>query len=332
MTPSHPNVDPLLAVLSVLTGTDLSHDTLVAGLRQRQLRHFARLLQYRLSTSLDAGSVETCQAILDGLDETTVEQFLRSPAVCEVLRLGQPGHDVRRLVESACVPAAPVAPTLRCGIPVERSLPAVLQHPSSGTICPRVPSDQETDVAVQEVDRALDVLRAVFPEGHAAFVGLVRTVVFRVDTGRPDECWAATSGLAIGRIVVVNPGRNAVPLLAEMLLHEVTHIAIDIAELESPLLRSPSMLGHPARVASPWSGNLLSTHALLHAAVVWAVLLHFWRLADTRGLHREFAGERMAYIRAGFARADLPALLRPVAGELSDRTPRLLAVAQALAA
>jgi hypothetical protein len=92
------------------------------------------------------------------------------------------------------------------------------------------------------------------------------------------------------------------------------------------------MLGHPARVASPWSGNPLSTHALLHATIVWAVLLHFWRLADARHAHSALARERIAYIRAGFARADIPTLLRPVADALSDRAPLVLALARATAA
>lgn len=76
-------------------------------------------------------------------------------------------------------------------------------------------------------------------------------------------------------------------------------------------------------------GNPLSAHALLHATVVWAVLLGYWTSARDHTEAGELGRTRTQYIRDGFAHAEPSMLLAPVADLLAECAPDVMALAWA---
>jgi hypothetical protein len=350
--------DPLLRILSGILGTPLSAGSVVEQLRALRLRRLARLMHYRIATLGEADEAASCLALLDQLSETAADQLLRSPALCENLRLSAEGGDLKDLLAAAHAadtgelldawstmgdtwlgrnpPAgAPVVsregrffgPRLACGIPLDLSLPPAVAYPSSGLQRPYIPDGKETAAAVEHLDRAVEVLREVYPLGESILIGLSSNLVLRGDSARGKECWGASSGMAIGRIVVANPAiASSAAQLGEVLLHEATHCALDCAELDCSLLQLSGEV-KPVAVPSPWTGSPLSPHALVHACVVWAVLLEYWACHRARHREDEAARARYGFIRAGFERIDLRALLGPIAGYLSDAAPRAVASA-----
>ncbi len=360
-TPLAPDAHaPLFAVLSYLVGARISTDNIATELHHRHLIHMARLVHYRIATTFGEREADAARRVLSALGEETLDHLLRAPALCEALRAGTSPDDVWRLLDVAravdeCLrpdvwsamgdfwlgirPPLNVrvtaeahgfrGPRLACGIPVDVSLPAAPAHPSSGVRLPRPLNAAEMQSALARLDQAVAFIGRVSPAGHLIVANLVRNIVLRADAGRPGECWAATSGLAIGRVVVINPHIGPLAMLGEALLHEATHCALDIVELEHPLLRHAQFMSHDARVPSPWSGNPLSAHALLHATVVWAVLLGYWTSAGEHTDDGELVRGRTQYIRDGFSRADPSMLLAPVADVLSERAPDVVALAWA---
>lgn len=351
--------DPLLAVLAYLSGDHLSPENVAGSLADRHLRCMARLLHYRISTRLDEDNAEQYRGLLASLSDAAAERLLRAPSVCEALRTDDRFNELSRLIENECAadvgiprndwsPTGDVwlgetrpdegglaaraaglgSPRLACGTPLDHSLPSWLEHPSSGLVSPRALTAAEIDTAVARIDQALAIVRHAYPAGFSVFSGLVRNLVLRVDDARPHECWAATSGLAIGRVVVVNPHIGPVAQLGEVLLHEATHCALDIVELEHPMLRRAQLTGADTRVLSPWSGSPLSAHALVHASVVWAVLHNYWdRLSGV--VDEELVTTRRRYIRRGFERTDPTLVLEPVRHVLSEQAPDVTALAWA---
>lgn len=326
----------LVCIVSEVLATDISASSLVHALRERRFVHLARLLHYRIATLPDPKARETCLRQLERLSEDAVDRLLRSPALCEILRLGGDAESLISLLESEAAldsggaiahrggwsalgnvwlgdePPNPfwplrlreghlTGPELACGIPIDLSLPPAVGRPSAGLKNPRIPDCGETQQAVELLNAAVDILDETSPINHTIFVGLTSNVVLRIDSARAAESWGASSGVAIGRTVIVNPAVAAGPhVLAESLLHEATHTAVDCAELESPLILDPVALAD-ATVSSPWTGNPLSLHAFLHACAVWAVLLEYWANYRMAGRTTEYGRERCAFIRRGFA-------------------------------
>jgi len=359
-------MDPLRRVLGRVLEAPVAPGELeqvVPLLQRRRLEHLARLLHYRIAKLPDRAQAAACLALLDALSETAALRLLRAPALCEVLRLDGDGARLLALLQAEhdldtgthrdgwCAlgavwlgegppPGAPAvtyghgrfrARALACGIPLDLSLPAAVENPGAGLRRPLVPDRETTLDGLDRLDRAVALLDEVVPAAHGLLRGLGGNIVLREDAARTSECWGASSGIAIGRIVVVNPAAAAsTGMLAEALLHETVHAALDCAELGSPLLRLDAA-GADATLPSPWSGNPLSPHAFLHACVVWAVLLDYW--SGYRALRGEEEGAvaRQAYIRRGFAAIDGRDALAPVAHCLADAAPDVVAIACACA-
>lgn len=273
---------------------------MVPALRAIRLERLARLLHLRIAR-MEAADAGRAGALLDAMDDAQAEALLHSPALCEILRTGRPADGLLALMAA--------------GAPFRPPLPARLANPSAGLQQPFIPGAGEKIHARERIGAALNHLHSVVPRGHAVFKGLVEEVVQRGDSARRSECWGASSGAAIGRIAVINVTASESPAqLGEVLLHEATHCAIDCAELVAPL----AALDHADSplTPSPWTGNPLAPHALIHASVVWAVMHEYWRAC--RGLPQ--AAARLHFIEQGFERLDS-----------SGQTPRA-AVAMAQAA
>lgn len=335
--------DPLLSIVSTILGMEIAADHFLDTLRTHRLHHIARLLHYRIATIYNVKEAAGCVAVLEHLSEDATERLLRAPALCELLRLGVAGDRLKKLLEVELLadlgdysdawsaqgdvwlgrhlPADTSlltyehgrfrTPRLDCNIPLDFSLPPLVEHPSSGLGHPKILDRAETLAALESLNGALDVLRAVYPLGYSAFASLTTNLVLRREDTRAEECWGATSGMAIGRIVIVNPAASRdEAFLAEALLHEATHCALDCAELEKPMLRL-SADATSVTVNSPWTGNPLSSHALLHACVVWSVLLKYWTSYCTTLGDDESVAARRRFIQRGFQLIDPSTILAP---------------------
>lgn len=221
-------------------------------------------------------------------------------------------------------------PRLDGGLALDCSLPAATAFPRGGAERPDYLSGPALDDAVARIESALRMIVEVAPAASAAVARLVVNLVLRSDPDRPMALQSATSAAAMGRVLLVNAHVPEVPVaeLAEALVHESVHIAVSLAELDTPLA-----LGEAARgdvvVASPWTGARLPLHAFLHACLVWFALLRFWLRAGTDSGAQTFAEMRCHDIRAGFrrlldadvlqVRADLvPATVRDLLFSLRD--------------
>lgn len=271
----------LCAIVSSMLERPLEEHAMVDTLRGIRLERMARLLHLRIARMEQ--DADRARALLEALNEDSAHTLLESPALCEILRTGRPAAELIALLASGA--SAP--------------LPARLVNPSAGLQQPFIPDPVEEAQSRARIDAALTHLQATTAFGHGVFTGLVKEVVLRGDNARRAECWGASSGAAIGRVAVINTlASNSPAQLAEVLLHEATHCALDCAELVSPLAE----LDHAAStfVPSPWTGNPLAPHALIHASVVWAVLHEYWRACAGQAQ----AAARMRFIEQGFTRLD----------------------------
>src|SRR5205807_6655310 len=110
-------------------------------------------------------------------------------------------------------------------------------------------------------------------------------------------------------------------------LHEATHCALDCAELDNSMLRSNAASTVGLTVPSPWSGNPLSPHALVHACAVWAVLLRFWEYYNLKHCGCEAVRARCLFIRRGFDSISPPTLLAPIDNFLTETAAQVVAIA-----
>lgn len=351
-------------ILGALLHRPLADEDCIAALQALRYERLARLLHYRLATqTVSPQRRERCVWLLEQLSEDAAAELLRSPALCRALRLGDPEADtladqleaayaadsgVRRDVWSVLGDVwlgetAPdgtiglnrlgrrwVGPRLACGLSLDLSLPAAVVHPSAGLREPAFPTQHRLDADCEAIDRALDLLQQTAPLGFALYRDLVSNLVLREEASRPNECWGATSGVVIGRVVMVNTHAASPTMLAEALLHEAVHCALDCAELANPLL-SWQRTTDPAANAtrpSPWTGNPLTPHAFIHACVVWAVLHRYWE-----AFHRDFPAvggsrERESFIEKGFRSPAFAASADHASAYLSDEAPAIMALSR----
>ncbi|MFC4161896.1 aKG-HExxH-type peptide beta-hydroxylase [Chitinimonas lacunae] len=329
--------DLLPALIAILLERPIEPHNCVVTLRQVRDERLARLLHYRLAKLSDATRREHCYALLDELPEQAASELLRAPRLCQALRQGgDDGQQLATLIEAAHIAAgdehlddwsplghlwlgeAPPAdtpgltrigrrwagPRLACGVPIDLSLPPRLVHPSAGLRQASLPDRRRLDADRAAIDEALNLLCQTVPLGFDLYHGLVGNLVLRQEASRPHECWGATSGVVIGRVVMVNTSAATSPaMLAEALLHEAVHCALDCAELVHPLLdweRFADPAVNDTR-PSPWTGNPLTPHAFIHACVVWAVLHRYWREYHARFVESPGSRERQRFIERGFA-------------------------------
>lgn len=306
----------LSGVVSTILARPVTAAEMVEVLAQLRFERLARLLHWRIAQMAQAEHRDHAAMLIEALSNEQAKAMLLAPALCEILRTGRGGADLLALIARAGRPERQHAVRLGCGIPLEAELPAGLAHPTAGLQQPYLPDRRQQAAAIASIDTALAHLQAVMPFGQQLFSGLVSTCVLRGERTRPLECWGASSGAAIGRVAIINCWSAGSPaVLAEILLHEATHCAIDCAELLVPLVPADE-LSRPvpgALIDSPWTGNPLTLHALIHASVVWAVLHQYWTACPPDGTARA----RLAFIERGFAlAAQAPPLPAQKAGQV----------------
>ncbi|MFC5474604.1 aKG-HExxH-type peptide beta-hydroxylase [Paraherbaspirillum soli] len=351
-----PNI--LLDVVSAVLDQPVTAGDLASSLHNARYTYLARLLHYRIATLPDPKDIEQCLTLLQELSEQAATDVLRSPAMCQLLRIGSGGEQsIKDLLKIAhatdsgqyldawsllgdvwlgqdvppgCLPLEYqdkrfCGPRLACGLPLDLSLPAALEIPSAGLQRPRLLSRHDTNYACECLDAAVEILETSSPLGHSIFSMLATNLVLRTETSRPSECWGATSGAAIGRIVVVNAAAAAHPkALAEVLLHEATHCAIDCAELSRPLVQWHAASTAGNTIPSPWTGNPLTPHAYIHACIVWVTLLEYWHCYRRLYGEDEISRARLLFIERGFKAMDGADHLGSMAGQMSDFAPQVV--------
>lgn len=275
--------------------------------------------------------------LLDHLSESIAEDFLLSPTVCSLLRTAAPwtgilqllrtaafeseggrfpecsadaggGHPLPSAQTAAC--AAPwhglsVVPRLRWNVALDHTLPLQPGIPSAGLLSPQLPAGDVLRVELSRLDEAVCLLDSLGTGDWQLCGRQPRHLVLRHEPSRPNDCWGASSGIAIGRVVLVNvTAVQDLRMLAEILLHECVHVALDRAELVQPLWDVNTATHSLSNITlpSPWSGNPLTCHALVHATVVWAVLGVYWKVCEVAGRGDETSRGRLTYIANGFTR------------------------------
>ncbi len=327
--------DPLVKVIACVLAPQRGTDDPIKQLHDIRLKSMARMLHWRIAQMHSHGQRQACYRMLEEISETQTHRLLSSPALCEVLRSGVPENRIVALLASVCASgtgrrlnawsvmgnvwlgttpplrfpflcrhdARFCGPRLACCIPVDLSLPEQAIVPSAGLRQASALSNSDLAATVTQIDNAVGLLAEIYPLGHQVFTRLVGNVVIRHDAARPLECWGASSGIAIGRVVIVNAlAQPDTRMLGEVLLHESTHCAMDCAELYRPLWQSDDSdsraMGTP--LAYPWTGNELTVHAFAHACIVWAVLLRYWTVCEQRNGADEVSQTRRFFIERGF--------------------------------
>jgi len=334
------------------------HGDLGDALQSVRHSHLARLLHYRVAQLEHDCERKACSQAIHALSEHAARRLLRAPALCQALRMGCNADRLLTLIESeialdagqikACwsalgdiwLDAAPPvrvhslqmqagrwrAPWLRCGLTLDLSLPARLEHPSANLHEPGIPGVARTLANLALLNRAAELLQDALPSAHTLLQKLGGSIVLRSDDARPDDCWGASSELAVGRMVLVNVTAAAsTALCAEMLLRELTHFALDCAELEYPLMRKPDALAEVS-MPSPWTGVPLGLHAFLHTCAVSTVLADFWSRVEHLNAEEQ---ERQSAIRRGFKNLH-PQCLKPYRSGLSPTAHNLVSKALAV--
>jgi HEXXH motif-containing protein len=139
--------------------------------------------------------------------------------------------------------------------------------------------------------RALDFINA-----HMKKVLLCRS-------GAIDGASSASNRELVGFCVLTNmhaPGDHVL-VCAEALVHESIHQYLYKTEVESGNFCD---LNEVRTYRSPWSGNRIPLHSLIHACFVWYGLLTFWcRLAQSAGVREEasLVREKASQVMFGFA-------------------------------
>lgn len=314
--------DPLSSILCCMLDSGASgkeQDLLLTSERQTRL---ARMLHYRISKLKSPIESEKAASILEGLSGIVADRLLSSPRVSEVLRTGGQDDillDLLNVAEAESDGKSIVAwsllgnkwlglsgedqklvgnNSLFCGVPIDSSCGLSVVSPSGGMIDPYFLGEDQIASALNDINSGVEFLRQTYHPGYRRFVTLVSNMLLRGDRQRPNECWGATSGIAIGRLLMVNPFIVQEPsLLGELLLHETVHISIDCGELKSPLWNEELSL--LPDIVSPWSGNVISSHAMLHAVIVWAILLDYWNVCVRETKITEKGLQRRTFVASG---------------------------------
>lgn len=302
------------------------------GLLRLRLEHMARLLHLRLA---DSDHQHDGLGLLDRLSEPVAARLLLAPGLSVLLRTGAPWADIRERLQAAAaesdesfidawsvngdrwmgqqqpdfagLPQITIAlnQPLTRSLPLDLSLPAHPKVPSGGLVNPQIPSPDAISIELQHVDAAISLLDEIGMTDWTIAGRLFSQLVLRHEPMRPNICWGATSGVAIGRVLLVNVlAERDLTKLGEILLHESVHVALDSAELRCPLWATDRATQAKTLAAwpSPWSGNPLTPHALIHATVVWAALATHWRICEDRWGCSKASRHRLDVIDAGFKR------------------------------
>jgi hypothetical protein len=184
---------------------------------------------------------------------------------------------------------------------------------------------ERASLIMAKVERAFSALDAAAPEAHAFVLRLSKVLVVRVDEGGDGHYTAASTRTAIGRPILRNPHRADVGIeeIADGVVHETIHAAIDLIELERPIVCDTAALDHRCR--SLWTGRSLDLNTYVQACFVWCGLWHLWLGAlGADGFDARQVFRLMRLACRGFAAGDVTEQLSPVADQLDpDLAPAL---------
>jgi len=142
--------------------------------------------------------------------------------------------------------------------------------------------DERRDVQLSLIQASTNV-RNASREVDRFLRALTKIVVLRKDS-QPTHYTSASTPLLPGLVVLRNP-HSAMPAqaaLADGLVHETIHTALDLIDLKEPLITDRSL--HSFEVASPWTSRKLHLNTYLQACFVWFGLWNFWLAALARGV------------------------------------------------
>jgi hypothetical protein len=166
---------------------------------------------------------------------------------------------------------------------------------------------------IAALDVAFELVSKVNERAQWLVRTFTRTVVVRKLRA---EGFGSSSTLSYpGRTLLINPLNEGVSteMLAESLVHEAIHSYIYEMEAVDWWTRDD----HGCTVRSPWSGNILTLHAFVHASFVWFGLAQFWMDALRRDLVLDAVLEaRICKCVQGFLVADIPSMLLPFSDKL----------------
>jgi HEXXH motif-containing protein len=284
---------------------------------------------------------------LAGLSPAGVLRLLRAPAVCLAVRTGQPAALAQAIDAEIVLDLGPPesletwsalgdvwlglrpariasplrtdgdgrrwGPRLSNGLPIDLSLDALLSFPKASLSDPACVDAAVSTSILAKLEAAIDLLRLACPAACPIVECMTTNLVLRSDRTPGTRFRSATSAAALGRVVLVNAQLDCATLadLVEALVHETIHTMTSCVELTDPLVGSQVR----ESIVSPWTGDELHPHAFVHACLVWFGLLNFWSIARSRGVAETHAASRIADIRSGFSRLDLPAC-RPALGKI----------------
>lgn len=217
-------------------------------------------------------------------------------------RLAAPGSDRWELAYTAPV--------------IDTYLPMDTRCPATQGVIPGVESGAEP-IALGDEERILTLLIAAHsiiesgsPLARHFLKDFARVVVAR--ESRADEgFFSGGARLTAGRMVMTNPlvAFDKPELIADGLVHESIHCAIDHCEFVAPIL---TVVETDAAIISPWTGKLLDLNTFIHASFVWYGLVHFWTRANARSDNpTPGAVEMLATARKGFIQARPSELVAP---------------------
>lgn len=263
-------------------------------------------------------------------------EYLNGAVAVEAYRLGEQTHTDGEYWSSlgdACYSVAEeegrisyAAPLLGGFLPLDTRCPATRRE------IPGVPN-HSTEISADDEHRIHDVFDrafAIIDATNSQAIGFVadfgRVLVVRQDPLDPGS-HSAGARVTPGRMVMTNPLlRSDTPeCLADFVIHEAIHCAIDHCEVVSPILRG---VGFAPAIRSPWTGKLLDVNTFVQACFVWYGLVHFWRTArSVSELCTPGSEQMLAQAESGFRRADPGALLEAHSSEVN---PEVIEVVRAM--
>lgn len=312
-----------------------------------------RFIADSLATALSCAPLSDKYALLPKLSLRATDRILKSPRVCQALRVGQPIL-LRCALEAEIVldlfpeqpfegwsalgdvwlgaaspeQSAPLiidgagrwrGPSLSNGVPIDLSEPLLPNFPQAALESADHVGTTVDLQAVAKLEEAVVFLATCSAAASSAVEQTTANLLLRTDSRSAGVLRNASSSAAIGRTVLINVGDANVSVadIAEALVHESIHALASCAELQDPLLQADGVAS-PICMQSPWTGAALHPHAFLHACLVWFGIYHLWKSSVQRGLLVRHARQRMSEIRAGFSRFPdcepiLEKIARPVA-------------------
>ena len=137
---------------------------------------------------------------------------------------------------------------------------------------------------VSALERSINRIAGTSLDAHLLLLNVTRSIVLvsRTDPLRP---FSSQSQRAVpGRTMLVfdsslphtePPGDLGTARLADALIHEAIHSALDWWEIDVPLFPGDEP-DATLRICSPWTGKQLPAQTFIHACFVWAGLRRFW--------------------------------------------------------